>query len=58
MVAVQLSVVIVSVIAQTFKFELTGRKFGTVVAYWLDYGTIRNLTGTVREQFPSWRYMY
>ncbi|OAL53129.1 general substrate transporter [Pyrenochaeta sp. DS3sAY3a] len=35
-VAVQLSIVI----------------FGTVVAYWLDYGTIKNLTGEVVWRFP------
>jgi hypothetical protein len=27
-------------------------QFGTVLAYWLDYGTIRNLTGEVRSS--SW----
>ena len=27
--------------------ELTKSQFGTVVAYWLDYGTIKNLTGEV-----------
>ncbi|KAK1763988.1 general substrate transporter [Phialemonium atrogriseum] len=26
--------------------------FGTVVAYWLDYGTVRNLTGDVVWRFP------
>ncbi|PSN68627.1 general substrate transporter [Corynespora cassiicola Philippines] len=35
-IAIQLSVVI----------------FGTVVAYWLDYGTIKNLTGEVVWRFP------
>ncbi|OAL03658.1 general substrate transporter [Phaeosphaeriaceae sp. SRC1lsM3a] len=35
-VAIQLSIVI----------------FGTVVAYWLDYGTIKNLTGEVVWRFP------
>lgn len=29
--------------------KLTGSQFGTVVAYWLDYGTIKNLTGEVSK---------
>lgn len=36
-VAIQLSIVI----------------FGTIVTYWLDYGTIKNLTGEVVWRFPS-----
>ncbi|KAH6682819.1 general substrate transporter [Halenospora varia] len=36
MIAIQLSIVI----------------FGTVVAYWLDYGTVKNLTGEIVWRFP------
>lgn len=31
----------------SFFEKLIRDKFGTVVAYWLDYGTIKNLTGEV-----------
>lgn len=33
--------------ALSYWCDLTCYQFGTVVAYWLDYGTVRNLTGDV-----------
>lgn len=46
-VAIQLSIVIVSLSTRGVGYTLMSFEFGLTLAYWIDYGTIKNLTGEV-----------
>ena len=55
MIAIQLSIVIVCRPFPSLAIYLTKAQFGTVVAYWLDYVTVKNLTGEVSIYQPFLR---